>query len=116
MRLLYQLGPGFERITPGALWADARLGMSYVRLLDGCAVVSDADWIRASTRRIGAFMPCPVRVYHNDEHDDAIAWLRLLPKHTDVSTRDIAKAYVGGVCAAAESLAQFVISKTAMSR
>jgi hypothetical protein len=37
MRLLYQVGPGFERITPGALWADTRLGFGYLRLLDGCA-------------------------------------------------------------------------------
>jgi hypothetical protein len=46
MRLLYQFGPDFQRITPGALWADTRLGTSYVRVLDGCAVVSDIDWIR----------------------------------------------------------------------
>jgi hypothetical protein len=26
IRLLYQFGPGFERITPGALWADTDLG------------------------------------------------------------------------------------------
>ena len=44
IRLLYQFGPGFERITVGALWADARLGLGYLRLLDGCAVVSDIGW------------------------------------------------------------------------
>ena len=46
IRLLYQFGPGFERIAAGALWADARLGLGYLRLLDGCAVVSDIGWIR----------------------------------------------------------------------
>ncbi len=30
MRLLYQLGSGFEGITPGALWADTRLGLAEV--------------------------------------------------------------------------------------
>lgn len=62
MRLLYQFGPGFERITPGALWADTRLGTSYVRLLDGCAVVSDIGWIQRPTRAIGAWMPRPISV------------------------------------------------------
>lgn len=62
MRLLYECGPQFERLTPGALWADARLGLRYLRLFDGCAVVSDRDWLRESTRRIGVRMPCPVRV------------------------------------------------------
>jgi SpoIIAA-like len=97
MRLLYQFGPGFERITPGALWADTRLGLSYLRLLDGCAIVSNIDWIRKPTRAIGAWMPCPVRVYDNDERDDAVVWLTSLAEGTDVSARDMVKAYIGGV-------------------
>jgi hypothetical protein len=56
MRLLYQFGPGFERIAPVALWADIRLGLGYLRLLDGCAVVSDVEWIRKPTRSIGSWM------------------------------------------------------------
>jgi hypothetical protein len=51
MRLLYHFGPGFERITPGTLWADTRLGAGYVRLLDGRAVVSDVGWVRTPTPR-----------------------------------------------------------------
>ncbi|ORV19625.1 STAS/SEC14 domain-containing protein [Mycobacterium celatum] len=102
MRLLYQFGPAFERITAGALWADTRLGMSYVRLLDGCAVVSDIGWVRRPSRRIGAWMPCPVRVYAK--------WLSSLPKRGDVSTRDIAKAYIGGVGAAVASLGELVVA------
>lgn len=110
MRLLYQFGPGFERITPGALWADTRLGLGYLRLLDGCAVVSDIGWIRKPTRNIGAWMPCPVRVYDNDKLDDAVAWLTSLPAAAEVSARDMAKAYFGGVGAALGSLGQLVIS------
>ena len=113
MRLLYQFGPGFQRITPGALWADTRLGLRYLRLLDGCAVVSDVDWIRIPSRRIGVFMPCPVRVYHNEERDDAIRWLCSLREGADVSTRDIAKAYIGGVGATVESLGRLIIFKGA---
>jgi hypothetical protein len=110
MRLLYQFGPGFGSITPGALWADTRLGSSYVRLLDGCAVVSDINWIRTPTRRIGAWMPCPVRVYGNDERDDAVAWLTSLPEGTDVSAGDMAKSYIGGVGAALGSLGELAFS------
>ena len=111
MRLLYQFGPGFQRITSGALWTDTRLGLSYLRLLDGCAVVSDIGWIRIPTPRIGAWMPCPVRVYDNDERDDAVAWLTSLPEGASVSARDMAKAYIGGVGAALGSLGELVISK-----
>ncbi|WP_231995225.1 STAS/SEC14 domain-containing protein [Mycobacterium sp. 852002-10029_SCH5224772] len=110
MRLLYQFGPGFERITPGALWADSRLGVGYLPVLDGCAVVSDIDWIRAPARAIGAWMPCPMRLYGNDECDDALAWLASLPGGTDVSKRDLAKAFIGGTLAAMGSLGGLVIS------
>jgi hypothetical protein len=111
MRLLYEFGPGFQRITAGALWADARLGLAYVRLLDGCAVVTDIGWVRAPAWAIGAWMPCPVHVYANDERDDAAAWLISLPECPDVSARDMAKAYIGGVGAALASLGGLVISK-----
>src|SRR5690348_10797481 len=111
MRLLYAFGPGFQRITPGALWADARLGAAYLRLLDGCAVVSDIGWIRASSRAIGTWMPCPLRVYDNDQRDDAVPWLASVPHCGDVSARDMAKAYIGGVGAGLVSLGGFLVSK-----
>jgi hypothetical protein len=57
-----------------------------------------------------------VRVYGNDERDDAVAWLTSLPEGADVSARDIAKAYVGGVSAALGSLGELVISKGAKNR
>jgi hypothetical protein len=110
MRLLYQFGDRFERITPGALWADARLGSGYSRLLDGCAVVSDIGWIQAPARGIAAWMPCPVRVYDNDQLDDAVAWLTSLPSGADVSVRDMSKAYIGGSLAAVANLGGLVIS------
>jgi hypothetical protein len=108
MRLLYEFGPGFRRLTAGALWADSRLGRSYARLLDGCAVVSDIGWIRAPTRAIGTWMPFPVQVYANDERDAAVAWLTSLPRCADVSAHDMAKAYIGGVGAAVVSLGGLV--------
>jgi len=116
MRLLYQFGRRFDRITLGALWADTRLGLGYLQVLDGCAVVSDISWIRTPTRGIGAWMPCPVRLYHNDERDDAVAWLTSLPDGADVSARDMAKAYIGGVGAALGSLGKLVASNGARNR
>jgi hypothetical protein len=110
MRLLYQFGDRFEHITPGALWADARLGSGYSRLLDGCAVVSDIAWIQAPARGIGAWMPCPVRVYDNDQRDDAVVWLTSLPSGADVSVWDMAKAYIGGSLAAVGSLGRLAVS------
>jgi hypothetical protein len=50
------------RLTPGALWADTKLGASYLPLLDGCALTSDINWIREPAQAIAAWMPCPMRV------------------------------------------------------
>lgn len=116
MRLLYQFGPGFERITAGALWADARLGTSYARVLDGCTVVSDIGWVRASARGIATWMPCPVQVYYNAEREHAVAWLTSLPQGADVSARDMVKAYIGGVGGTLGSLGKLVIAKGVKSR
>lgn len=116
MRLLYQFGPDFERITPGALWVDARLQLDYVRFLDGCAVVSDIDWIRMPSRGIAAWMPCPVRAYHNDERDDAVAWLTSLPEGADVSTRRMATAIIGGTAGALWGLGKLVVAKGAKNQ
>lgn len=116
MRLLYQFGPGFDRITPGALWADTRLGVGYLALLDGCAVVSDIGRIREPTRGIGAWMPRPVRVYANQERDDAVAWLTSLPEGADVSARDMVKAYIGGMGGALGSLGKLVVSNSGGKR
>jgi hypothetical protein len=57
LRLLYQFGPDFKRITASGLLADARLGMKYLRLLDGCAIVSDNIWIRVPSQHSGRGCP-----------------------------------------------------------
>jgi SpoIIAA-like len=111
LRLLYEFGPAFQRITAGALWADARLGLNYVQLLDGCAVVSDVGWVRAPSRAIGTWMPLPVRVYHNNERDDAIAWLSSLSECAGVAGHDVAKAYIGGVGATFGSVGALALSR-----
>jgi hypothetical protein len=76
VRLLYQFGPEFERFSAQAAWEDARLGLRSTRLLAACAIVSDLDWIRQASRLVGFFIPCPVKVFSNDEGAEAIEWLK----------------------------------------
>jgi hypothetical protein len=85
IRLLYQLGPEFEGLTPGGAWEDAKFGLQSLSLLEGCAVVTDHDWIRQSTRVAGYFLPCPVRAFPNAELADAVSWLGGLPQRAAVS-------------------------------
>lgn len=110
LRLVYQFGPDFAGITPGAMWADARLGLEYAQLLDGCAVVSDIDWIATPARRIGKYMPCPVRVYPDNRRDDAMAWLTSLSQGAPVSAGVMAKAFLGGIGAGLGGLGEVIAS------
>jgi stage II sporulation SpoAA-like protein len=111
LRLLYQMGPGFNRLTPGALWADGRLGARYLPLLDGCALVTDIDWIQGSGRSIATWLPCPMRIYDNAHRDDAARWLASLPAGDEPSMAQMAKAYIGGTGGAAASIAKLLVLK-----
>jgi len=85
LRFLFHLGPEFEGFTPGAAWEDAKIGLQSLGLFDGCAVVTDVGWIRESMRLTGFFMPCPVRVFANQDLKEAIGWLGALPQPAAVS-------------------------------
>lgn len=75
IRVLYQLGPEFEGFTAGGAWEDARIGMQYLRLLERCAIVTDVGWIREATRLMGTMMPCPMKIFGNDDWQAAVTWL-----------------------------------------
>lgn len=109
LRLLYQFGPDFNRFTLGALWADSRLGARYLPVLDGCAMVTDIDWIRDPARSVANWMPCPVRVYDNAHRDDAARWLALLATAGQPTIAQTATAYVGGTVGASASIAKLLL-------
>ena len=87
IRFLYHFGPDFESFTPGAAWQDAKIGLGSLRLFEGCAIVSDVGWIRESARLVGFLMPCPVKVFGNQERAQAVEWLQSLPEGAGVSHR-----------------------------
>jgi hypothetical protein len=111
LRLLYQFGTEFRGFTLGALWADSRLGSQYLPVLDGCAMVTDLDWIREPGRSIARWLPCPVQVYENSQCSDAERWLASLPTAGEPTLAQTAKAYVGGTAGATASLAKLLITK-----
>jgi hypothetical protein len=69
------------------MWEDAKLGLRSLSTFAACAVVTDLDWIRDSARVAGFFLPCPVRVFSNQDRDRAIAWLGSLPREVGLSHR-----------------------------
>ncbi len=75
VRLLYVLGEDFDGYSGGAAWEDAKVGMRHFTAFDRVAVVSDTDWVRRMVRGFGFVLPGEVRIYDNDDLDDARKWV-----------------------------------------
>jgi SpoIIAA-like len=74
-RIMYVLGDDFESYAPGAIWQDIKLGTSNMRGWKRIAVVTDADWLENSIKALGWMMPGEIKVFDDDEADEAKAWL-----------------------------------------
>jgi len=74
-RIMYVLGDDFESYAPGAIWQDIKLGTSNLRNWKRIAVVTDADWLENSIKALGWMMPGEIKVFDDDEADEAKAWL-----------------------------------------
>ena len=79
VRMLFAVGPGFERFEAGALVQDSKmgltLGISHWSAWKRTAVVTDVDWIEHSVRMFTWLTPGEVRVFGLDDLDDAKAWV-----------------------------------------
>lgn len=75
VRLLYVLGDGFEGYTRGAAWEDAKVGMKHLTAFDRVAVVTDVDWVESMVKGLGFVFPGEVRVFDDDDVDEARRWV-----------------------------------------
>jgi hypothetical protein len=75
IRLLYVLGAGFEDYDAGAMWDDAKVGLSHFGAWERIAVVTDHSVYRAMIKAFGFAMPGEVKVYPLNELDQAKAWV-----------------------------------------
>ena len=85
LRFLYEFAPDFHGFSAAAAWEDARFGLGAVRQLAGCAVVTDTAWVRESSKFVGFWLPCPVRVFALAEREQALEFLRTLPGEPGIS-------------------------------
>jgi SpoIIAA-like len=79
VRMVFAVGPGFEKFEPGALFEDARvgvtLGMAHRHAWKRTAVVTDVEWIVKAIHMFDWLTPGEVRVFDLDRLDDAKAWV-----------------------------------------
>ena len=79
VRLLFQLGPDFEKFSPGALLADTKtgltLGLGHLSAWKRTALVTDVDWVRRTVELLGWMTPGELRLFGHEELDEAKAWV-----------------------------------------
>jgi len=79
IRLLFELGPGFEGYEPGALVEDAKadlqLGVGKRSAWERIAVVTDVGWARRAIEFFGWMTPGESRVFSLGERDRAEEWV-----------------------------------------
>jgi len=73
---LYYLGPEFTGYTAGAMLNDTKVGLAHLTAWQKIAVVSDVSWIRHGVQLFGFMMPCPVKVFDNDQLTQAKDWIQ----------------------------------------
>ncbi len=74
-RLLYVLGDEFRGYSRGAAWEDAKVGMKHLTSFERVAVVTDVDWIEKMVKAFGFVIPGEVRVFDDDDFEDARRWI-----------------------------------------
>jgi hypothetical protein len=75
IRVLYQLTPEFSGFTSGAMWDDAKLGLSHFNAWDRIAVVTDVPWVANAARMFGFLMPCLTKIFSNKDQAEAEKWI-----------------------------------------
>jgi hypothetical protein len=85
VRLLYVIGDEFKGYTGGAAWEDAKVGMKHLTAFERVAVVSDVDWIGNMIKAFGFALPGEVRVFDDDDLEDARQWISEPPSKGHLS-------------------------------
>jgi SpoIIAA-like len=79
VRMVFAVGPGFEKFEAGALAEDARvgvtLGIAHRHAWKRTAVVTDVEWIVKAIHMFDSLTPGEVRVFELDQLEDAKAWV-----------------------------------------
>lgn len=73
--LLYVLGEDFTGYRAAALWADTKVGMGHMSSWKRIAVVTDQEVYRVGVKSLGFLISAEVKVFGNDEIDEAKRWV-----------------------------------------
>jgi len=74
LRAVIVVGDEFDGMTPGGTWEDLKTGLQHFTKWKRCAVVTDKDWVKHGVALFAWTMPGEVKVFAENEVDQAIEW------------------------------------------
>ena len=74
VRVLFQLDPN-TGFTAGAAWDDTKFGLSHFFAFEKFALVSDTEWMINTIKVMGFMIPCPVKLFAQNELGAAKEWI-----------------------------------------
>jgi hypothetical protein len=79
IRMVYQVGPGFEKFEAGALFEDTKtgwnLGILHPHAWKRLAFVTDVNWMSQAANAFAWMMPGELKIYDLDGLEEAKAWV-----------------------------------------
>ena len=75
INFLFHIGPDFESFSAGAIWDDARFGLTHLGQFSRIAFVSDVDWIRHASKAFSAFIAGEVQMFDGKDMETARSWV-----------------------------------------
>lgn len=74
IKLLFSVG-ALEKIDLGAMWEDAKFGLTHWSDFSHIALVTDVDWVESATTFFTPFFPGEVKIFDKSAFDEAQEWL-----------------------------------------
>jgi hypothetical protein len=74
VRILFLAGNRFEGFTTGAMWEDAKFGVTEPRRWERLALVTDVEWMRHVAGLFGWMVPGKFKTFPVARLEDAKAW------------------------------------------
>ena len=75
VRALAQLGPEFTGFESAAMWDDAKVGLKHYTHWEKIALVTDSEWIIRSVKIFGFLVPGEIKLFGNNQLDEALVWV-----------------------------------------
>jgi hypothetical protein len=75
IRVIYHLGEDFTGFSAGAMWDDAKLGMSHFTAWERVALVTDLECLATAAMAIGFLMPTQIKVFPCEHLEAAREWV-----------------------------------------